>query len=58
MSKVNVMIVIIEVLFVIIIALIDANGKDRTIQVQNDQQHSHGIIPSSNKGNLPKPLET
>jgi hypothetical protein len=52
------MIVIIEVLFVIIIALIDANGKDRTIQVQNDQQHSHGIIPSSNKGNLPKPLET
>ena len=46
----KVMIVIIEVLFVIIITSIDANGKDRSIQVPNDQLHRYDATQTFNKG--------
>lgn len=46
----KVMIVIIEVLFVIIITSIDANGKDRSIQVPNDQLYRYDATLPFNKG--------
>jgi hypothetical protein len=46
----KVMIVIIEVLLVIIITSIDANGKDRSIQVSNDQLHRYDATLPFNKG--------
>lgn len=49
------LIAIIEVLFVIkCIVLIYANEKNKSILVQNDQQHGHGTTVALNKGtNLP-----